>query len=509
MTGELLPLCLLGLLVATGCRAKEGEAQADAARVAATSTADATTDVTDEPLGFVLHRPGPGWKMVHREDAAALSRGAVAGALSPHDVVGLVHASRLEGDLGEHVQRLAARMPLTERQLVVGTKRKEDDHETLFFDLAGELSSVPVSYSGKAVARGEVVYDVVAWAPAQSGSAEAEAKAFLEAFELRGDAAVAATLPTIDSERGARVGDDFALRAGSYRDFALALRVDPPEGVTALVGAEAKAAHPQARLLLQHRERGLTALLTAHPKPEGEGKALHEQLVSGARETVAFEPGVAQASELGDAEALVTEGRASVQGEATRYRLASTVHGEHGLALWIWGPPDAMKNEAELVKRLGASVALEVALPAVEATTSAYSDHRLGFTLTTPSGWAREDLTPATLRETGSLVRWNDGGRWIAVLAVALPGAGSRHPWMVAFLEQLLRDQLGPVARATGERGEDELGGQAATRVSWHAPLQRVDALLIARDGIAYALLTVDHDATSYDIAKRAFALLP
>lgn len=80
---------------------------------------------------------------------------------------------------------------------------------------------------------------------------------------------------------------------------------------------------------------------------------------------------------------------------------------------------------------------------------------------------------------------------------------------MIAFLEQLLRDQLGRVTRAIGKRGQDELGGQAATRVSWHAPLQHVDALLAERDGIAFAVLTVDHDGTSFDLVKRSFTFLP
>ena len=306
MKGDLLPACLIGLLLLdVGCRAKEDEVRADASRVVATSEADATADVTDDALGFVLHRPGPGWKLLHRQDAAALSGGAVAGALSPHDVVGLVHASRLDGGVAEHVERLAARMPMAERQLVVGTSAKEGSTQTLFFDVVGNLSGVPISYSGKAVARGEVVYDVVAWAPSSVGAkGEAEAKAFLDAFELRGDAAKATALASNDLVGGARIGDDFAVRGGTYRDFALGLRVDPPEGVTALVGAEATRAHPDARLVLRHRERGITALLTAHETPEGGAKALHEQLVGGARKAVGFEPGAARAQKLGGGEAL-------------------------------------------------------------------------------------------------------------------------------------------------------------------------------------------------------------
>ncbi|HHH28986.1 MAG TPA: hypothetical protein ENK57_11670 [Polyangiaceae bacterium] len=509
MTGKLLPACLAAAALAqTGCRAKEDEERANGAHVAATSEADATTDVTDEALGFVLHHPGPGWKLLHREDASALSGGAVAGGLSPHDVVGLVHAARLDGALTAHVERVASLMPLTERKLTVGAKESEDGRQSLSFDVAGNLSGVPLRFIGKAIARGELVYDVVAWAPAGGGHVAAESKAFLEAFELRGKPRTT-TIPASAPIGGDRVGEDFTLRGGVYRDFRLELRMDPPEGFTASAGSHATAAHPDARLLLRHDESGLVGLLVAKGVPDGGAQPLHEQLIAAAQKAVALEPGPTREGKLGGADAFMTEGRATVEGQATRYRLASVVHGEQGIALWTWSSPTSMRVDPKLLAGLDGTLLLDIALPAVEATTSAYSDHRLGFTLTTPSGWAREDLTPPTLRDTGTLVRWDDDGRWIAVLAAALPGASARYPWMLAFLEQLLGDQLGRVARATGHRGADQLGGQHATRVSWHAALQNVDALLTERDGIAYAVLTVDHDETSYDLVKRSFAFLP
>jgi len=512
MKAVILPL--VATLVATSsCRAKEDERSGNRTKVAASSDANATADVADRALGFVLHHPGPGWKLLHRDDAAALCHGAVAAALSPNGLVGVVHVARLEGAIDDHVKATAGRIPLDQREIAIGTKARAEDGASMLYDVKGRLGAAELAYTGKAITRRGLVYDVVAWSTVDAASSE-DAKTFLEAFALTDgppdDAALTSDVAAVPDDDTATVGLDFALRDARYRDYLLALTVAAPEGFSMTAGAEARRVHPDARVVLRDQERGIVALLTGRPAGEGtDQKALHEQLVGAAHRAVAFQPGPAETAKLGDADALSTEGSATIADETTRYRLVSARHADHGIALWIWGTPPAMRAEPARIDALTAGVDLEVTLPAVEATTAAYRDHRLGYTLTTPSGWSREELTPSALERTGTLVRWDNQGRWIAVLAAALPGPAAHHPWMVSFLEQLLRDELGEITRATAVPADDELSGEPAGRVSWHASLQRVDALLARHQGIAYAVLTVDHDATAYELVKTSFAFLP
>jgi hypothetical protein len=158
---------------------------------------------------------------------------------------------------------------------------------------------------------------------------------------------------------------------------------------------------------------------------------------------------------------------------------------------------------------LSKSVELEAVLPVTEATTSTYRDHRMGYAFNTPNGWVRGDVTPAALAGSGSLTRWDMKGRWISILACVLPVDAAHQVWLMSYLEQLLRDEIADVTRATATREQTEFAGQTATHVAWHAPLQRVDAFLLHHEGVGYAVVTMDRGDEARRHVTEAFALLP
>ena len=98
------------LVLLCGCTGKETEPAANSRQITASSRMDATADVVDDKLRFELARPGPGWKMLHRRDAAAWHPGVVAGALSPGTLVGTVSVYQSDDAAHELAEAVCARI---------------------------------------------------------------------------------------------------------------------------------------------------------------------------------------------------------------------------------------------------------------------------------------------------------------------------------------------------------------------------------------------------------------
>jgi hypothetical protein len=487
---------------ASACDAKDAEVEDNRRHVTPASSADATATVVDDAQGFTLKQPGPGWKLLSGADATGLCPGAAAAGLGPDSIVGTVHVRQLEGELKAHVEGIAGSLGLDGRKVQMGSQRTEGDRTTQYFDVAGAVAGIDLSYSGIAIARGKTVYEVLVWAP--KGDHAAGIKSFFDAFSLADAAGKATSVPDVVSEP-IRVGSDWALRDGRYRDFRLALTWTAPAGWTLQAGEAARAVNPDARLYLHNAKLGLHALLVGQTSPNVDAAAYHQALVSHAQKTVALVPGKAATSRLGDKPGLVTAGAGTVGGAPVQYRLYSAIHSDHALQVVGWGAD----GNAAALDALAKSVTLEVALPAVETTTSVHRDHRLGYTLTTPAGWIRKTQPHPALDASGTLVRWDRAGRWIAVLAVAVPGGATRQAWMAGFLEQFLRDELGTLTRAPITTKPATLGGQPATRLSWHAAMHHVDTFVMQHGGVAYAAITVDNSEEASALVERSFALLP
>ena len=159
------------------------------------------------------------------------------------------------------------------------------------------------------------------------------------------------------------------------------------------------------------------------------------------------------------------------------------------------------------------SVALGLELrgvpPATERRAHRYRDSRLGFEIESPAGWDQRDLTPPELSASGTFVRWSQDGRWVGVLAHNHADPALDQTWLGELLEQLLRDQVGPISRGAVTDGDRTLAAQPTRHVTWNSWLQRVDGLITRRGRTLYALLVVDRDDEVLNLAAERFVLIP
>src|SRR5690606_2334388 len=100
--GPTLWLLAVTLAIA-GCRRdieaeSRAEREANATKVTADSTDDATAPIVNEDFRFRIAPPGPGWKLMREHDARSLNPDAIAGAIHTADgTYGIVIVEPLPG----------------------------------------------------------------------------------------------------------------------------------------------------------------------------------------------------------------------------------------------------------------------------------------------------------------------------------------------------------------------------------------------------------------------------
>ena len=158
-----LAIVLWGCLGA-GCTDKAAEAETNARRVSAASTANATEAVVDEARRFRLSWPGPGWKLLHEAEARKLAPEAVAGAMSDRGITAVVVVRRAATtDLGPYVAQLIDRLVLDERQVERNEAEKFLGKDARRFIVKGTADGVALRYAGLVFANQEHLYRLVAW----------------------------------------------------------------------------------------------------------------------------------------------------------------------------------------------------------------------------------------------------------------------------------------------------------------------------------------------------------
>jgi len=169
------------LLVAPACQDRE-DPGATGTKVTAESDYDATAPIEDEGYRFTLTQPGPGWKLLRRQDIRRMLPDAVAGAVSPDGVFGGVIVEKLPGvTLEQAVQLVSAALP----QAIV-----ETDDETTFGGLPARRTRFTAVIEGSNFRYVRVVflreghlYQLMSWGLAANTTPE-ELEPFIAAFSL-------------------------------------------------------------------------------------------------------------------------------------------------------------------------------------------------------------------------------------------------------------------------------------------------------------------------------------
>lgn len=308
------------------------------------------------------------------------------------------------------------------------------------------------------------------------------------------------------------VGKDFAIRGGVYRNFKWRLGWKKPKGFWRLAaGRRAQAINRDALLYVHEPSLGLHGLIIVE-KAAGKAAKLasyHQQVVQRLTSLIGFSPSPVESTTMADHQAQVTVGEAGKGVERLRYRVVTTVHDQRAIQVLVWGWTEQVLAQAEAATAVAGGLELSGVPPASGRRGNTYRDDRLGYEIQPPAGWNQLDLTPPELGDHGSFMRWGVDGRWIAVVAACVLDPGHDEDWFVGLLEQLLRDEVGAIARGDAVRKGATLAGHPAQHVSWSAWLQRADALVLRRGKTIYALLVVDSDDEAFNLASQRFVLVP
>jgi len=306
------------------------------------------------------------------------------------------------------------------------------------------------------------------------------------------------------------VGSDFAIRAGKYRNFKWRFGWTKPEGFWRMVPAPAaRQVNRDAVLYVQAPRLGLHGLLIAEPARGLKVAAYHTRVTDRMAALVGFAAKPAEPMAIDEVEGLTSEGDAGSMDRRLRYRVVTTVQDDRAIQLLVWGWPELMRAHSKQVAAVAEGIELQAISSAVEQRSGVYRDLRMGFEIQPPADWAQEDLTPEELAPRGTFVRWGRDGQWVAVLAASVLEPGSDDDWLVGFIEQALRDEIGPIGRGPLQRATVSVAARSARHLSWSSPVHRIDALLLRSGNTVFGLLAVDQGSTGFDLLNERFVLLP
>ncbi|MCX5748351.1 MAG: hypothetical protein NT062_38350 [Proteobacteria bacterium] len=188
--------------------------------------------------------------------------------------------------------------------------------------------------------------------------------------------------------------------------------------------------------------------------------------------------------------ALVSGADVDEDGASLRYRMYTMVKDGRGLKLMFWGTRGDVERYVGELDAAARGFAFD-ALPAIETHAGAYLDRRFGFDVDVPARWSFVDQSPKGSAAIQTFATWTHGPSLMGVLALELPVTDG--DWFLDFVEQSIRDQMGPMVVGQARRSEATLGGQPARRLSW----PELDAYVLARDGYIYGFITTADAPTS------------
>jgi hypothetical protein len=303
------------------------------------------------------------------------------------------------------------------------------------------------------------------------------------------------------------VGATYALRGGTFHDFANRVRWRKPAGFWKIsAGQDARALNADAQLGAVNVVTGVQTQLViepaAHWNNESYLEAVENQLTS-----AGFVAKRRAAAKVSGKPARMVEGRIEGIGLPLRYRATAAVIGGLAIQVQIWAAEGAWPDDAT-VESIASSLEVAPTMQAIEDSRS-FRDHRLGFELALSRAWRRKDMTPEPMRAVASMHQWSS--RNDLVLVIAFYTFEQRDDaWMLDLIEQLLRENVAKHGIGKPTTGTGTLAGREARQLTWRARDGRIDALLIKRDATFYAIVSVDarNTSTTIDLASTSFSLL-
>ncbi|MBW2524734.1 MAG: hypothetical protein JRI23_11185 [Deltaproteobacteria bacterium] len=271
-----LAVVLAGCTLA-GCTDKSAEIEQSSHRVSAASTADARAAVVDESRRFELGWPGPGWKLLHPEEASELVPGAVAGALSEHGLAAVLLVEPMgKRSSGDVAAQLLARLALDAVEVQSNEPTKVGTRDARRFALRGKAAGVPLRYAGWVLPHEGHAFVLIGWGSEGRTAADASwLEPVLKALSLE-DGAVKATKVAAPLPDARGVG--WQLVDGVLHSALVGAKVKPPEGWQLLVGPSLLQVDLEAAAGLRRDNPEVVIHLRNEPVPARRRVALLDRL---------------------------------------------------------------------------------------------------------------------------------------------------------------------------------------------------------------------------------------
>jgi hypothetical protein len=263
-----LPTLFSLLLATAGCQrsaevVNREERAANAKKVTADSTDDATEPIVDEGYRFRLTLPGPRWKLLREHDASRLNPDAIAGAVNSSDAgYGIVLVERLPGTTLEQAQAMVWSAVLTDSVI-------ESEIDLEFQGIAAKrraftasVGGQPFRYLATIFIHQDHLYQLLSWSSdVASANSSTELLRFHDAFELldgeiRGRDSIHA--PIVDAD-----GVGWRIRDGRYEGALSELRVRPSAGWRFVIGSELELLGTDAEIVFLHEMHSAYLALVA------------------------------------------------------------------------------------------------------------------------------------------------------------------------------------------------------------------------------------------------------
>jgi hypothetical protein len=340
---------------------------------------------------------------------------------------------------------------------------------------------------------GDQLVQITAWyLAAEQERVMGEIQAGLDTVSFIGPeraGALAGQLRQMGDPRDA-VGGGFALRNGEYRDFNRGWRwTKPGDGFWRIAaGEEARLVRTDLTLYMSEPTLGVYGMVIDDTAEGFTPETYHQAVLT----TMDGNKKPRGARAVGGATVHTSTVDQKAEGGPTRYHVSTLIHGARAVQMIFWGlPEDIEAADATLSAALDGFHFDDGPVDPITTTENEYHDERMGFAVRLPTkGWRFQDMTPATVREAGSVVFWQQGSRVIGVVAVHALENADDTDWFLDFLEQLARDQFGQLANVSPKRKQTTLAGVPARQLSWSMGVERLDAYLVVRGKTIYALLT-------------------
>jgi hypothetical protein len=234
------------------------EREANAKKVTADSTVDATDPIVEENFRFRLVPPGPTWKLLREQDASRLNPDAIAAAMeSDGEAFGVILVERVPGTTLEQAVALIWQDDLPDLEVSSEEDLEFQGRPAKRRVFTASRQGMPFRYVSTVFLHQDHVYQLMSWS--QTTKALEPLMDFQEAFELLDGEVVGRHVVRESVSQFDGVG--WRIREGRYESTLSGLRSRLPEGWRFVVGTELEQLGSDAEIVFTHDQSSIFAAL--------------------------------------------------------------------------------------------------------------------------------------------------------------------------------------------------------------------------------------------------------